>query len=358
MKHYQFISVTQPIGTFYLTSIKASELVSFVKVISRNESNDGVQRELNNDRVMEISDYCRDSDSTFPTSIIVSVSDPEHFLIEGNMIHIDDDFYIGNVIDGQHRLAGILNSGQEKMFELPVVFMYNLSLEEQAYVFSIINSKQTKVNPSLIYDLFGLATERSPQRTAHEIARALNQDPKSPFYNRLKMLGKKEPNQDLATISQGTFAEFLIKMIYLPKEMQYKRFKVNTILYPVKDMPFRDFYLDNDDVTILKIIFNCFSALKEEFQAEWASTDYILWKSTGFCGVMRALPILTRYGIKNKDLTKDYFLLCFKSFNELLKKEKKDLTSSYFGSGDKEQTKFANMILEANGLGTLKNPKI
>lgn len=76
-------------------------------------------------------------------------------------------------------------------FNLPVVLMFNLTMEEKAYVFSIINSTQTKVSMSLIYDLFDLSKTRSFQKTAHEIARSLNKMNNSPFFNRLKMLGKK-----------------------------------------------------------------------------------------------------------------------------------------------------------------------
>ena len=87
--------------------------------------------------------------------------------------------------------------------------MFDLTEEEKAYVFSIINSKQTKVSSSLIYDLFSLSQHRSPTKTAHEIARALNRNTESPFYKRLKMLGKKIEGEDKATLSQGTFVKYL-----------------------------------------------------------------------------------------------------------------------------------------------------
>ena len=41
-----FLTVMQPIGTFYMTSIKASDLANIVKVIPRSVSNEGVQRDL------------------------------------------------------------------------------------------------------------------------------------------------------------------------------------------------------------------------------------------------------------------------------------------------------------------------
>lgn len=69
--------------------------------------------------------------------------------------------------------------------------MIDLTEEEKAYIFSTINSNQTKVDKSLIYDLFDLSKTRSPFKTAHYIARNMNTETNSPFKNKLKMLGKK-----------------------------------------------------------------------------------------------------------------------------------------------------------------------
>ena len=89
--------------------------------------------------------------------------------------------------------------------------MFDLTEEEKAYIFSTINSNQAKVDKSLIYDLFELSTERSPLKTCHYIARIMNSKEDSPFYQRLKMLGKKE--NELSTLSQGTFVKGLVDLI-------------------------------------------------------------------------------------------------------------------------------------------------
>lgn len=90
--------------------------------------------------------------------------------------------------------------------------MFGLTDEEKAYVFSIINSKQTRVNPSIVYDLFSLAERRSPQKTCHEIARGINSNPDSLFI-KAKNAWKKEINQDNASLSQSTFIKYLIQHI-------------------------------------------------------------------------------------------------------------------------------------------------
>ena len=92
-----------------------------------------------------------------------------------------------------------------------VVVMFDLTEEEKAYIFSTINSNQTKVDKSLIYDLFELSKTRSPHKTCHEIARIMNSDKNSPFYGKLKMLGKK--SDKTAILSQGTFVNYLCRLM-------------------------------------------------------------------------------------------------------------------------------------------------
>ena len=101
------------------------------------------------------------------TSFKISISNKIHnwcAQIENGCIEFNDVSPIGDVLDGQHRLLGLEDSGVENDFQLPVVFMFGLTAEEKAYVFSIINSKQTKVNASLLYDLCELMDRRSPQK--------------------------------------------------------------------------------------------------------------------------------------------------------------------------------------------------
>lgn len=349
-----FLKITQPIGSFYMTSIKASELIKIVKVIPRSESNDGVQRDLSVKRVSELADFCHDADAAFPTAIIISVLSDSNIKIdeEHSEFEIDENECVGNVIDGQHRLAGLMKSGKADEFELPVVFMFNLTIEEEAYVFSVINSKQTTVSSSLIFDLFGLSSVRSPQRTAHEIARSLNMRKDSPFYERLKMLGKKEENQENATLSQGTFVKTLLALICTPKEMELRPMLEGLELDPKIDMPFRRFYILKRDDMILKVLMNCFNAVKDVFPEYWRSpNNNILWKSTGFGGIIKSLNDLILLGIKDKTLTKDFFVQCFKRLKSYLDQEKISLTSESFpGGGEQQQRRLADFIRKANGI--------
>ena len=347
-----YLKVEQPIGTFYITSISAADLVKMVNVVPRSESNNGVQRDLSKHRVKEIANFCNESDSTFPTSIIVSVRDNDAIRIDEkkHVFIITDNKVIGSVIDGQHRLAGLLQSSEINKFELPVVFMFNLTLEEEAYIFSIINSKQQPVTSSLIFDLFGTSSARSPQRTVHEIARTLNMKEDSPFYNRLKMLGTKVDNQDKATLSQGTFATTLLTLICKPSEIKQRPLISGMQLKPFDGMPLRELYIKDKDESILKILYNCFTGLKNVFPEYWKDPhSNVLWKSTGYGGVIKSLNSLIKKGIEEGSLQISFFEECFRRFQSKLNEESIKLTSHDFpGGGEQQQRKISLMIKEAN----------
>ncbi len=204
------LEVKQPIGVFYVTAMPA-EILLKVTEIRRRKYGEGIQRKSSQKRIYEIGQYCSEADATFPTPIIIALDDKPELSITADHLEFNDSEIIGEVIDGQHRLLGIQHSGIMEQFTLPVVLMFGLTEEEKAYVFSIINSTQTRVSMSLIYDLFDVAKKRSPQKTCHEIARLLNSDETSPFYRRLKMLGTKE--DDLASLSQGSFIKYLLPLI-------------------------------------------------------------------------------------------------------------------------------------------------
>lgn len=78
-------------------------------------------------------------------------------------------------------------------------------------------------------------------------------------------------------------------------------------LEPKIDMPFRRFYILKRDDMILKVLMNCFNAVKDVFPEYWRSpNNNILWKSTGFGGIIKSLNDLILLGIKDKTLTKDF----------------------------------------------------
>lgn len=348
MTQLKYIKIQQPIGTFYFSKINAKLLGEIVNVTPRSADPTAIQRDESKDRINEIAKYCSDPDATFPTPIIVSVYENAEVTIDNLHINIGDNVIIGEVIDGQHRLKGILKSNLAESFELPLVLLFNLTEEEKAYVFSIINSKQTKVSMSLIYDLFALSRYRSPQKTSHEIARTLNKSKESPFFNRLKMLGNKEEHQEYATLSQGTFVKHFIDLLSKDPDEDLRKSKSNLPLAETPDLPLRQHFINNEDEVILKIILNLFSALKETFLELWENpTKNILWKSTGYVAIIKSFNELYVLGDIQNDLSKDFFLTCFKKFKARLGEQNLELTSNDFPSNAQQQARLSKLLIES-----------
>lgn len=343
-----YLKVEQPIGTFYITSIKADTLSKIARVERRNKNPEGVQRELSRKRVTEISKYCGDPDATFPTPIIIAVDEDSNIEVHDNYLIIDENESLGEVIDGQHRLEGIKLSNHISKFELPVVLMFNLYPEEKAYVFSIINSKQTRVNMSLIYDLFALSKNRSPYRTCHELARAFNKNESSPYYNRLKMLGKKAEGQELASLSQGTFIKYTLDLITKNPDEDLRTVKNGKKLEGDKRCVLRNYFIDDDDHVILKILLNLFSGVKDAFPEEWSNpNEFIISKSIGFGAIIKAFSNIYAKGINQNKLTREFFKDIFLNFKTHINNQDIRLTSEFFGSNEQAKNKLYKLIIES-----------
>lgn len=201
--------VRQQIGTFYVGVTSAHDLLEicrfdFRRIHDRGGRKEflGIQRELKDKRIKEISKYIRTKDAVFPTSVVISVDERCVALTEVDgrwtlelsayedtedpRLNIPYDS-IATIIDGQHRLKSFEGNG-EIVFDLPVSIFIGIDDAVEATIFSTVNLAQTKVNKSLVYDLFSLDRDRSPEKTAHEIAVALDELEDSPFKGRIKGL--------------------------------------------------------------------------------------------------------------------------------------------------------------------------
>jgi DGQHR domain-containing protein len=364
------IPVTQPIGTFYLTSLPASELTKRVSVFPRRESSPdhtGVQRELSVKRRKEIAQYVSDPDATFPTPIIISCSSNQVSLNEDlNEITFtaneEDGGTLGEVLDGQHRLEGLKNADPTEVslskFFLPVVVMLDQDPSERAYVFSIINSKQTPVAKSLIYDLFGLSSARTPYLTCHQIARALNTMPESPFYRGLKMIGKKKLPTELLT--QGSFVKYLLLMITKKPDAVSIAMKLGKTVPPEPGAPFNQFFIDDRDDLILTTLINYFTAIKDIFPDQWDFRHYqpqsektevpsstpVFRRTVGFEALMKVLERMWTEIQETKDISAS-------QFNTLATKLRTNvgdqpITTKEFSSSSGDASRLVNILLGEN----------
>jgi len=334
--------IEQPIGAFFQTCINWKTLIQMIKIqyrilIDIDEHGheiyrESVQRKPSDKRKKEIKEYIlQDSNATFPTSIIINISHPDSVTIEPLKITNHQELYlmkikmmegIAQVIDGQHRLSGFEDIASDLVFDLPVSIFIDTTLETQAEIFSIINGKQTRVSTSLVYDLFGLSPFRTPYRVSNEIIKMLNESSDSPLKRWIKILGK---NNDIykGVITQSTMAKYIIKFI-CGTIVQADEDKRNIIsgkkIQPLSDKKilFRTFFINNDDVLIYKSFENYFNAVKKVFDQEWANESSIFRKTVGFCALLEVFEELSFIGIKDKDLSKEFYVEKIKKVKETI----------------------------------------
>lgn len=367
--------LVQPIGEFFVGVLPAAVLMRTAEPEPRrlvdpsDEENQGIQRALNDKRVSEIREYLATVDASFPNSIILSLSDDA--LVDGPTPTCVDGKDVGlhkfrilekpttfSVIDGQHRLKGF-DENTSQGFDLIVTIFLGLEEEEKAYLFSTINSTQTKVSKSLVYDLFDVARTRSPQRSAHVIAKAMNADPKSPFFKRIKLLGTNPRFGDQVlykgNLSQGTFVERLLRLITSDPAADRDAVKRNLVpAYDLKahvNLVFRKLWIEGEDAVILRILMNYFSAFASVFSDEWQDSTSPLAKTIGFGALMRLLVPLVKKGMEQKDLSVDFFDAHVNRLHEAYRRSGVKVNFDNFPAAGNGETKLYQQLLEWSRLG-------
>lgn len=309
----------EPVGEFFTCVIPAQTLLGICRFdFRRIESNAGVkeflgiQRKLDQKRVRDIRKYIATDDASFPTSVVINVdlrcASTEGFenetksgrLILQSFQNPDDQgdvvpfTAIATIIDGQHRLAAF--DGSPVNWDLSVNILVGADPGTQAMIFSKVNLAQTKVNKSLVYDLFSLDSGRSPEKTAHEIAVNLNDMPESPFKDRIKRLGTATDGVFGETLSQATVVRGLLR--HISKDpMQDRDIGRRTGIFPARGSEdfekriFYPFFQSGRDAEILKTLLNYFGAVAERWPLAWSFTGKgaVLPKTNGFDGLIRFL---------------------------------------------------------------------
>lgn len=313
----QCVEIVQPIGTLYVGSIGHQDLIKISYADIRRLDRDlddylGIQRKLSKKRVEELSQYVNTVDATFPTGVILAVSsdsenDPEIKNViyddETKILKIRDDQEVAKIIDGQHRIKGLESYNGSGSFQVNIIIFIDMDIEDQAMVFATINLAQTKVSKSLVYDLYEYTKSRSPQKTSHNIARLLNSNEDSPFYNRIKILGTATPGvRQIQTLTQATVVEAILKYISGTNQraledrnlLKQNKRPSKASAEETRDLIFRNMFLDKKDAEIAKVIWNYFSAVEQRWAQSWntlETTGNILPRTNGFRALMRLLPI-------------------------------------------------------------------
>lgn len=309
------IKISQPMGEFYIGVIKSKDLreitISDVRRMEGErgfESYLGIQRPLNPGRVKDLMSYVKTQDACFPTAVLLSVSarcaeyDAESGILkltpykaaESDIYESVPYYEMAHVMDGQHRIAG-LEGYEGDNFDINVSIFVDIDVSSEAQIFSTVNLAQTKVNKSLVYDLFDLATKKSPQKLCHEIAVTLDKETDSPFHNRIKRLGSAQPHNLPGSITQAAFVQALIKYISAEplkdRDLYLRGKKPSMADANSAKQIFRSFMIDDRDYDLTDIIWDYFAAAAARWPLAWNSTDkgIILSKTNGFMALMRFL---------------------------------------------------------------------
>ncbi|MDB5768046.1 MAG: hypothetical protein JWQ61_2860 [Collimonas fungivorans] len=367
------LKLRQPIGDFFIATIDAKTLCQITySDVRRMEQEDrqfeqylGIQRPLSPTRVKEIGQYVNTVDACFPTAIILAIDGRyvEYIESENRMIlrnFTDEESEnenlestrIAQVLDGQHRIAGLQAYGGEQ-FDVNVSIFVDMDVESQAYVFSTVNLAQTKVNKSLVYDLFELSKARSPQKTCHQIAVALNSYDKSPFYSKIKRLGTATEGKFTETLTQATFVEALIGYLTDDKVLDrdlYRRHKKPKLEESKADkLIFRSLFIQERDLEITDIIFNYFTAVAERWPTAWLTggEGLILNKTNGFRALMRFLkPVYLDLRWKGDITSKADFLTVLKKIDI----HDDDFTVDRFNPGTSGESNLFKTFMTQSGL--------
>ncbi len=304
------IEVQQPIGKFYVGAIDSRDLVNISFADRRRIEKDerdieiisGIQRPLGTKRVAELRKYVTTIDASFPTAIILAMDSADAvYDADSRMMTIRNGLNVANIIDGQHRIEGLVGYNGPT-FQLNVTVFVEMDMEDQALLFATINLKQTPVGKSLAYDLYEFAETRSPQKSCHNIARLLNSRDDSPFYNRIMILGTAtgKPSE---TLTQAAFIDPLMKYITqnsitaMEDRDVLKRSKPLPEIPPevirAKKLIFRNLFVQGRDAEIARTVWNYFTAVAQRWPEAWElkRPGIILNRTTGYRALMRFLPL-------------------------------------------------------------------
>lgn len=306
--YFQCVELMQPRGPFYVGAMLHSQVLSIAFAdVRRMEERDieryiGIQRTLDDARVKELKKFVQTEDASFPTSVILAVGGSDvSYDPENRIMRIRKDQNIARIIDGQHRIAGLVNYEGPK-FQLIVTIVIDADIEDQAYMFATINLHQTKVNRSLVYDLYDFAHKRSPQKTCHNIAKLLTSREGSPFYHRIKILGRAS-GRGKELLTQAAIVEKII--VHISKNQisaMHDRDQIRrnnplvraTREEELKGLFFRNLFIDDRDEEILMIQWNFFAAVSQRWATAWNTLEegYVLNRSLGFAALSRILSLV------------------------------------------------------------------
>lgn len=379
------IKVSQPLGDFYITKIKARDLlrISTSSVLRYDKEGHliGNQRPLKEDRLKAIANFIRTEEMCFPTSILVAANVNEEGLInEGDSrweitsrrddiceITIPKDNVVSSlIIDGQHRLNSFKYTTDEYWdIELVCSVFFDLPTPYQAYLFATINGNQKRVDKSLALELFGFNVDNEPQNTwspeklAVFLTRKFNFTKDSPLYQRIKLAPLYSQIEDVVDetkwlLSTAAMVDGILGLISSNPQRD------RDILARKKDSVFGDktrkCLLQYDDKTVLRTqyIYCKDEEIYEVLDSFFQSVKSVLWDNASPNSVIiKTIGISVLFDILREILRKDGPI---KQFDEYISKIKDvDFRSNYLQLSGKGKTRLRRILKYYMGFITVSD---
>jgi DGQHR domain-containing protein len=277
LNSFPYLEVTQINRKLILTKLPAGILVdiSYASVRGKDDEPGAVQRLLNPKRIESIKNFTLEG-GDYPGAIILNwVSDKNPLQKHNQRISFANVSRTAQIIDGQHRLAGLKSAINERRdiaeLEIPVAIYEHLTTQECADIFLAINTEQKTVPPSLVFDLYGIASESVIDPAvlrARDIAIHLNEMEDSPFYDQIKFPGAAKRKGGIALSTAITSIKPLVE--------EKGRFEQIGI-----------FELERQK----RIIMNFMTAIQEKYGKAWERKDNVFLYASGFAGAMEFLHL-------------------------------------------------------------------
>ena len=305
------LQVSQGGTSFYLFAISAKKLLQVAYTSERTQNNrTGIQRGLRPDRLRKIGKFLTSNNPNLPllpNAIIVSLSSESYF--EDGHIYIRKRL-AGEafVVDGQHRLWAFDPKYSAEMdLNIVVTAFINLNNSSKAFLFRSINGNQTKINPSLVYDLIPMLRDQETvtfeDKRCQDLVTFLNkEESNSPWSDRIGMVGVgKRP------ISQASFISALKKL--------FRRGR----LFANEDEDFFEQRMQEE------LLLEYFKAIQSSYSVQWDNKAFFLCKYVGVSALLNLLERIVGDLREENVLISDKNGLCIskETFTPYMRKLKK-----------------------------------
>ena len=227
----------------YATSLTVRDLKRpnfyTISKLDPDDEGPGFQRLLNEGRAKRLAEYLVDGqtekDAFLPTSIFLATNKDISFDSATNTVTFEvSEIGPFNVVDGQHRIAGLVLAAEKNpdllQFEIPVNIAVSLDDISQMCHFLIVNTTQRSVDKAIEQQIVARLTkmvglektptiprwirrqvEKGEDARALSVANFLNTDAASPWFGKIRMANDEG---DGATINQKSFVNSIKKHIF------------------------------------------------------------------------------------------------------------------------------------------------